>query len=890
MQFFKRVLMPTCSKCGLNGRCSTHQMPLYGQGHRGILLIGTSPSPEEDAAGMRGVGPEYELLQEMFQGTGIDLEQDCWRIDAVNCVSYNRNGDRRPPTDNEVDACRPMLQKVVRDLKPTTVILMGNAALKSFYGAPGSGYQYLSVERYMNQRIPDSKNGAWVTAIYAPEYMVDNDFNQNLRMVYDFSFSAVFDCIESPPPQVIDYDSRVQILTEFKDVCGVLEEVLAKVPERFTHDYEANCVKPHWPLAKLYSMSFKTPLDAHAFSFPVHWPGHWSNEQETIIDGHIRRILQHRRIGKVAHNMSMEDGWGAKHLGALVAPWKSDTMISQHIICTERNTKGLKDQAWFRYGVHGYDDAVEVYLKSKGTYNNIHKAPKPLILHYGGLDSLFTDMLYCDQRAYIEEQAKDDPKYLAVDDLFKRGGVVLNRISQRGFRIDTAFYEEQTVKLQEEIAKLSERLLGGREAKLFKRDTGRVMRLDSSDDLRYLLVNVMKYKIDKRTGADKEAVDKEILTEIGSRFAKNMLAYRKAGKILSTYVSPFTKLAVDERIHPSFNLHVARSGRSSSSEPNFQNLPKRDPLAKQYVRKGIIPDEGFHFCEADYSSLEVRIFACHCLDPVLIDYVNDPTTDMHRDQCVDLFMLDGPDYVSKSMRGDMKAGWVFAEFYGSYYKSCARKMWDGMILPEKICLNDPLTGGKGVTLKQHLDNKGIRCHADFEAYLEDYEKNKFWARFAVTKEYQMNAFKEYQRKGYIETKWGFRRGGFLSKNKIINTPTQGTGFQNLLWSLVEMDRIRQKEKWLSFFVGQIHDSINSNIHPSELQYVLDMHHYIMCERIRELNDWIIVPLEIEVAIAPVNAPWYDTKDFIRIQTGEWVQKDLYKQDEHGDWFPKEVAA
>jgi hypothetical protein len=75
-----------------------------------------------------------------------------------------------------------------------------------------------------------------------------------------------------------------------------------------------------------------------------------------------------------------------------------------------------------------------------------------------------------------------------------------------------------------------------------------------------------------------------------------------------------------------------------------------------------------------------------------------------------------------------------------------------------------------------------------------------------------------------------------------------------------------------------------------LQYVLDMHHYIMCEKIREVFDWIVVPLEIEVAIAPVNAPWYDAKDFIKIQTGQWVQKDLYHQETNGDWFPKEAVA
>lgn len=891
MQFFRRALTPLCNKCGLDKQCLTPKQPIYGRGEKGILIVGTSPSPEEDYTGRREESRDHDLLKGALGNLGIDLERDCWWINAVNCIPYNKKQERRAPTDTEMDSCRPMLQKALRDLKPSTIVLFGEFAIKSLYTP--EGLQFLKVEQYRGKRIPDAKIGAWVTATYGIEEMVAEDYNQNKRMIFDFDINNAASLVSLPVPVKIDYDSRVHILTEFKDVEFVLNQVIDGVPEYFVHDYEANTFKPYRDFARLYSMSFKTALDAHAFSFPVHWPGHWSNEQEGIVSALIRRILSHRRIGKIAHNMGMEDSWAAVRLEVVVAPWLWDTMISQHILDTTPNTKGLKDQAWFRYGVHGYDDEVEPYLKSAaGTEKNtIHKAPKHLILHYGGLDSVFTEKLFLDQRDEIQYKAQDDPIYSNVNTLFKEGGIVLNRISQRGFRVDEEFYTEQATALTAEIEKTTTALLNSREARAFRAETGRQIKLNSSDDVRFLLTNILGYTVDKRTKTDQEAMDKETLQEIGTRFAKNLLSLRKADKILGTYVAPFLKGAVDGRIHPNFNLHVARSGRSSSSAPNFQNLPKRDPLSKRYVRRGIIPDPGFHFCEADYSSLEVRIFACHCLDPVLIDYVNDPTTDMHRDQCVDLFMLPNQEYVSKAMRGDIKAGWVFAEFYGSYYKSCARKMWDTMISPRKIKLRDPVTGKDGPTLMDHLDDMGIRCHADFEAYLKDYEENNFWARFAVTKEYQKNAFKEYQRKGYIETKWGFRRGGFLSRNKIINTPTQGTGFQNLLWSLVEMDKQRRREKWQSFFVGQIHDSINSNIHPDELQYVLDVHHYTMCERIRELHDWIIVPLEIEVAIAPVDAPWYDTKDYIRIQDGTWVQKDKYKQNDAGLWFPRdEIAA
>ena len=62
------------------------------------------------------------------------------------------------------------------------------------------------------------------------------------------------------------------------------------------------------------------------------------------------------------------------------------------------------------------------------------------------------------------------------------------------------------------------------------------------------------------------------------------------------------------RIHPSFLLHRTNTGRTSCTNPNAQNFPKRGALAKAY-RKIFVPTEGFVFVEADLSQAELRIAA-----------------------------------------------------------------------------------------------------------------------------------------------------------------------------------------------------------------------------------------------------------------------------------------
>ena len=63
------------------------------------------------------------------------------------------------------------------------------------------------------------------------------------------------------------------------------------------------------------------------------------------------------------------------------------------------------------------------------------------------------------------------------------------------------------------------------------------------------------------------------------------------------------------RIHSSFNQTVAATGRLSSSNPNFQNIPIRTEEGRE-IRKAFRPQEkGWTLFSADYSQIELRVMA-----------------------------------------------------------------------------------------------------------------------------------------------------------------------------------------------------------------------------------------------------------------------------------------
>lgn len=89
--------------------------------------------------------------------------------------------------------------------------------------------------------------------------------------------------------------------------------------------------------------------------------------------------------------------------------------------------------------------------------------------------------------------------------------------------------------------------------------------------------------------------------------------------------------------------------------------------------------------------------------------------------------------------------------------------------------------------------------------------------------------------------------------------TKNSAFHCLLWSLIQLNRIRKEERWKTRIIGQIHDSIIFDLYPKEEKKVLKTATYIMTKAIRMEFPFLIVPLEVEAEITEINDSWYTKK-------------------------------
>lgn len=89
--------------------------------------------------------------------------------------------------------------------------------------------------------------------------------------------------------------------------------------------------------------------------------------------------------------------------------------------------------------------------------------------------------------------------------------------------------------------------------------------------------------------------------------------------------------------------------------------------------------------------------------------------------------------------------------------------------------------------------------------------------------------------------------------------TKNSAFHCLLWSLIEIVKAQRRDKWDTKVIGQIHDSIVFDAHPNEVRKILKIVECIMCNDVRQHWPWIIVPLEIDAELSPVDGSWADKK-------------------------------
>ena len=839
-----------CGKCGLSkSSCLSPKMEYAGEGKKGILFIGEFPNYEEDGYGVPLVGSAGELLQKELKKLGISLNKDCWKANAVRC----RPNDGERPTQKEVKCCAPYIEKIIKQLKPKLIVPMGSLAVTSLFG---EDFSNRDIERWRIYEIPDEKFKCFILPLFHPEFILYKEKDKNLRSTFIRDLKRITHCLKREYKEQKNYESYVTILTDFVKVKTLLKRII-KRKTKITFDYEATGLKPYRHGHKLSTIGIAVS-PTKAFAFPFNYKNFWTEKELKTIKILWRKILKDKEIKKIAHNHKFEDTWGKIMIGARAKNWHWDPMMAEHILDNRKASIGLKFQTFVRYGVRPYDKAIVKYLKSKnGEFNTIEKAPFRELLIYNGLDCIFTMMLYRDQKAVLPRMKNMFKAYK----FFMRGLQAMGTVQFGGICTDDEYYKKAGKDIDKRIKKNKKYLTEGREAKKFKDEFGKEISLTSNQDLGKLFFEVLgKQPIYTSKGNYK--TDKTTLESLNLPFVDKLLEIKKLEKAKGTYLAQFARESYKGMMHPFFDLHIPVSYRSSSSLPNFQNIPKRDPEIKKLIRKGIVPSANSVLCEADFSGAEVITSACYHMDQNFINYLVDPTTDMHRDGATDLFllphhMLEKTDYTKeqkalvKMIRFFAKNNWTFAQFYGDWFGSCGESLWENVV---EAGLKLP----NGITVKKHLESKGIYelgevekgrpTEGSFLEHCKEVEQKMWNERFPEYTQWKEDIVEFYQRYGFIETFFGFRFQGYMDKKQCTNFPIQGTSFHLLVYTLIQVENFIRKNKLKTRLCGQVHDSIIADVHKDELSFYLNGVNNIV-DGLKDRFKWLIVPMEIEAEIS-----------------------------------------
>jgi DNA polymerase-1 len=350
--------------------------------------------------------------------------------------------------------------------------------------------------------------------------------------------------------------------------------------------------------------------------------------------------------------------------------------------------------------------------------------------------------------------------------------LVLTAMQRVGVKVDTAFLEEMSGRLEEELARLEGECHGLADTEF---------NLNSPQQLADVLFVRLGLPTGKKTKTG-YSTDSEVLEKLRPHhdLPGKILEYRQVAKLKSTYVDALPRLVHPDtgRIHASFNQTVAATGRLSSSDPNLQNIPVRTELGRQ-VREAFVPGEpGWLLLSADYSQIELRIMAHLSGDPVLVEAFREGI-DVHRDTAARIFGVD-PDEVTDLQRGQAKTV-NFGILYGQ--------------------------GAFGLARTLGIPN------AEASAFLKEYK-----AIYAGVIDYLDSTLEGARERGYVTTLLGRRRylpnlkarGGparAAAERLAVNTPIQGSAADMIKVAMVRLDERLRAEGRRSRMIAQVHDEL-----------------------------------------------------------------------------------
>jgi DNA polymerase-1 len=224
---------------------------------------------------------------------------------------------------------------------------------------------------------------------------------------------------------------------------------------------------------------------------------------------------------------------------------------------------------------------------------------------------------------------------------------VIARMEETGIRVDAGELARLSGLMETQIAQLTLAIHGL---------AGREFNIASPQQLGRVLFEEMGLPAPFKAKGKAVSTAADVLEALAPDHAivRHVLEYRQLTKLKGTYVDALPALIRPEtgRLHTSFNLTGAATGRLSSSNPNLQNIPVKTELGRE-IRAAFVPREGWKLVIADYSQIELRVLAHMSQDPVLMDAFRN-NEDIHTRTAAEVMGVP-PMLVTREARNNAKA-------------------------------------------------------------------------------------------------------------------------------------------------------------------------------------------------------------------------------------------
>ena len=504
----------------------------------------------------------------------------------------------------------------------------------------------------------------------------------------------------------------------------------------------------------------------------------------------IKKLMHHKIVGQnlkfdlslLYHRYNFED----------FTPY-ADTMLLAWLI-NSGSKVGLDTlaQKYFKYEMKPFKEMVK-----KG--EDFSSVEIDRASFYASEDAWMTRLLYFKQIKDIQKELLIEARQVEYPFIN-----VLIRMEKLGIKVD----QSRLTTLNQELSLTLESL-----TKDIYTLAGSEFNIKSPQQLGAILFDTLGLKGAKKTKTGYSTNESVLSSLVDAHpIIPKILHYRENQKILSTYIKPLLKLAINDsnsRIYTSFLQTGTATGRLSSRDPNLQNIPVRSALGRS-VREAFVAREGYKLVSIDYSQIELRLLAHFSQDKALLEAF-EQGLDIHLATATKLFGAED----AKAKRGFAKS-----INFGLLYGMGSRKLSDEL----------------GITTAQAKD------------IIQNY-----FASFPTVKSFLESIQEDVKENGFVETinkrrrifdyenANGMQKASFMRES--VNTVFQGSAADLIKLSMIEIDTLIQNSLPEVFMLLQIHDELIFEIQIDQVQEV--------SQRLKEIMENIItlrVPLECSVSI------------------------------------------